>query len=79
VTRQAAERLLRLVLLSTLAGVVVIVVLAIVISDQRGLLLLVGAVYVLTSLGAYFSLRRSLNREVARRERQEIEGEPPPS
>jgi O-antigen/teichoic acid export membrane protein len=72
-TRRAADRLLRLVMLSTLIGVVVIVVLAIVISDQRGLLLLVGAFYLVTSLAAYFTLRRSLAREVARRERQQVE------
>lgn len=74
-TRQAADRLLRLLMLSTLIGVVVIVVLAIVISDQRGLLLLIAAVYLVTSLAAQFTIRRSLNREVARRERQEIEGD----
>lgn len=76
-TRAAADRVLRLVLLSTLVGVVVIVALAIAISDQRGLLLAVGAVYLVTSLAAYFTLRRSLRREVARRERERAEaGEP---
>jgi uncharacterized membrane protein YqjE len=73
-TRAAADRLLRWVLLSTAAGALVIVVLAIAISDQRGLLLAVGAVYVITSLTACFVVRRSLERELARRERQELEG-----
>jgi uncharacterized membrane protein YqjE len=73
-TRAAADRLLRWVLLSTVAGLVVIVVLAIAISDQRGQMLGVGAIYLLTSLAAYFTLRRSLERELARREREEVEG-----
>lgn len=72
-THEAANRILRWLLLSTVLGVVVIVVLAIAISDQRGLLLLVGAVYLLTSLAAYFTLRRSLARELARQERQRVE------
>lgn len=72
-TRQVADRVLRWLLLSTLFGVVIIVVLAIAISDQRGLLLLIGAVYLLTSLAAYFTLRRSLSRELARQERQRAE------
>ncbi len=59
-------------------GVLVIVTLAIVISDQRGLLIAVGAVYLITSVAAYFSLRRSLEREVGHRERQEAEGPDPP-
>jgi hypothetical protein len=72
-TRAAADRLLRWVLLSTAGGALVIVVLALAIPDQRGLLLAVGAVYVVTSLTAYFTLRRSLARELARRERQGVE------
>lgn len=74
-TRQAADRLLRWVRISTVAGLLVIVVLAIVISDQRGLLLAIGAVYLITSVAAYFSLRRSLAREFARLERQRAEGD----
>ena len=72
-TRQAADRLLRMLMLSTLIGVVVIVVLAIIVSDQRGLLLLIGAVYLITSLAALFTLRRTLKREVARTERRQVE------
>ena len=72
-TRQAADRLLRMLMLSTVIGVVVFVVLAIVISDQRGLLLVIAAVYLVTSLAAQFTLRRSLNREVARQERRRVE------
>ncbi|MGD9736854.1 MAG: hypothetical protein AB7V58_14810 [Solirubrobacterales bacterium] len=69
-TRQAADRLLRMLMLSTLVGVLVIAILAFVIPDQRGLLLLIGAVYLVTSLVAQLTLRRSLNREIARRERR---------
>jgi hypothetical protein len=72
-TRAAADRVLRWLLLSTVVGVVVIVILAIVISDQRGLLLAVGAVYLITSLTAYFTLRRSLAREFARQRQRESE------
>ena len=72
-TRQAADRLLRMLLLSTAVGVVVLVVLAIAIPDQRGLFLIVAAVYLLTSLTAQFTLRRALNREVARAERRRSE------
>lgn len=72
-TRQAADRILRWLLLSTLIGFVVIVVVAIIVSDQRGLLLAVGAAYLVTSLAAYFTLRRSLARELARQERQRSE------
>ncbi|HEY1854522.1 MAG TPA: hypothetical protein VGG40_08040 [Solirubrobacterales bacterium] len=65
--------MLRWLLLSTFAGVIVIVILAIVISDQRGLLLIIGAVYLVTSLAAYFTVRRSLERELARRRQREGE------
>lgn len=72
-TRQAADRLLRMLMLSTLIGLVVLVVLALVIPDQRGLFLLIAGVYLVTSVAAQLTLRRSLNREVARRERQQVE------
>ena len=54
-------------------AVVVLVVLALVISDQRGLLLVIAAVYLVPSLAAQFTLRRTLNREVARQERRQVE------
>jgi uncharacterized membrane protein YqjE len=73
VTRQAADRLLRMLMLSTVGGVVVIVIVALLVPDQRGLFLLIGAVYLVTSLAAWFTVRRSLNREVARQERAQIE------
>jgi uncharacterized membrane protein YqjE len=75
VTRQAADRLLRMLMLSTVIGVVVIVIVALLVPDQRGLFLLIGAVYLVTSLAAWFTIRRSLNREVARAERRQIEGD----
>jgi uncharacterized membrane protein YqjE len=72
--RKAADRILRMLLLSTLIGVVMIVVAAIVVADHRGLLLAIGAVYLVTSLAAYFTLRRSIERELARQS-----GQAPPS
>jgi drug/metabolite transporter superfamily protein YnfA len=73
-TRAAADQVLRWLLLSTVVGVVVIVILAIVISDQRGLLLAVGGIYLITSLAAYFTVRRNLEREFARQRRRDSEG-----
>jgi hypothetical protein len=61
-TREGVERLLRMLRVSMVVGVLAIVVLAIAISDQRGLLLAVGAVYLLTSLSMYFTIRRGLRR-----------------
>jgi hypothetical protein len=59
VMRRQIEQTLRFMRLQTAIGLVVIVVLAIILSDIRGVLLLVGFVYVLTSLGAYWCLRRN--------------------
>jgi hypothetical protein len=69
-TREAADRVLRRLRTSSLAGVGVIIVAAVIVSEQRGLLLAVAAVYLLTSLAAYFTLRRSLARDIARRQRE---------
>lgn len=70
-TREMADRILRVIWISTVVGVVVIVIAAIIVSEHRGLLLLVAAVYLIVSLSAQVPLRRSLNREVERRERQQ--------
>lgn len=59
VLRRQIEQTLRFMRLQTAIGLVVIVVLAIVLADVRGVLVLVGFVYVLTSLGAYWYLRRN--------------------
>jgi Flp pilus assembly protein TadB len=64
--RRQVEATLRFMALSTLVGLVIIVVLAIAVSSIRGVLILVGVVYLLTSLGAYVYLRRTLNRRLQR-------------
>lgn len=74
-TRAAAERLLRLLRLSTLVGIVVIVIAAVVVAEHRGLLLAVAGVYLLASLAAYFTLRRTIRRELARQQRRQLEAE----
>jgi hypothetical protein len=72
-TRQAADRVLRWLAFSTVAGVVLVVIAAIVVSEHRGLLLAIGAIYLLTSVGAYIGLRRSLDRAFAEQARQNHE------
>jgi Flp pilus assembly protein TadB len=64
--RRQVEATLRFMALSTLVGLVIIVVLAIAVSSIRGVLILVGVVYLLTSLGAYLYLRRTLNGRLQR-------------
>ncbi len=58
--RRQVEATLRFMALSTAVGLVIIAILAVVLSDIRGVLILVGIVYLLTSLAAYWYLRRSL-------------------
>jgi hypothetical protein len=72
VTRKGADRVLHALVYSTAIGVAIVVVAAIVVSEHRGLLLAIGAVYLLTSVGAYIGLRHSLDRafEQARRDRE---------
>jgi uncharacterized membrane protein len=69
-TRAAADRALRGLMASTLIGVVLIVVVAVVVSEHRGLLLAIGGIYLLASVGAYIGLRRSLDRALAAQERE---------
>jgi hypothetical protein len=64
--RRQVETTLRFVALSTVVGVVVIAILAALISGSRGVLILVGLVYLVTSTVAYFVLRRNLNARLAR-------------
>jgi hypothetical protein len=59
--RRQVEATLRFMALSTIVGLAIIAVLAVVLSGVRGLLILVGIVYLLTSLTAYWYLRRTLN------------------
>jgi hypothetical protein len=56
--RHQVAQTLRVMALSTLVGLVVIVVLAIAVSSIRGVMILVGIVYLLSSLGAQWYLRR---------------------
>ena len=55
--RRQVEQTLRFVATSTVVGVVVIAILAAVVSGARGLLVLIGIVYLVTSVTAYFVLR----------------------
>jgi hypothetical protein len=69
-TRKAADKMLRWLAFSTVVGTVIVVVAAIVVTEHRGLLLALGAVYLLTSVGAYIGLRRSLDRAFAEQARK---------
>lgn len=64
--RRQVEATLRFVALSTVVGVVIIAILAAVLSGERRVLILVGCVYLLTSVVAYFVLRRNLMARLAR-------------
>jgi Flp pilus assembly protein TadB len=59
--RRQVEQTLRFMRLSTVIGVVVIAILAVVLSDIRGVMILVGLVYLVTSVTAYWYLRRTLD------------------
>ena len=58
VLRRQVERTLRFMALSTLVGLIVIVVLAVAVPSIRGVMVLVGIVYLLGSLAARWYLRR---------------------
>jgi uncharacterized membrane-anchored protein len=58
VLRRQIEQTLRAMALSTLIGLIVIVVVAIVVPSIRGVMILVGIVYVASSLAARWYLRR---------------------
>jgi heme/copper-type cytochrome/quinol oxidase subunit 2 len=64
--RRQVDTTLRFMAITTLIGLLVIAVLAIFASGIRGVLILVGFVYLLSSLGAYFYLRRTLNNRLER-------------
>jgi ABC-type bacteriocin/lantibiotic exporter with double-glycine peptidase domain len=68
--RRQIDATLRFMALSTVVGVVIIAILAVVLSDVRGVLILVGIVYLLTSAGAYWYLRRKFMARLAQREAQ---------
>ena len=58
--RRQVDSTLRFMRLQTAVGVVVIAVLAALLSGARGLMILIGLVFLLTSGVAYWFLRRSL-------------------
>jgi Flp pilus assembly protein TadB len=64
--RRQVEQTLRFMRLSTVIGVVVIAILAVVLSDVRGVMILVGLVYLVTSVTAYWYLRRTLDARINR-------------
>ena len=73
--RRQIEATLRFVALSTIVGVVVIGVLAAILADERGVLILVGCVYLITSVVAYLVLRRNLMGRLKRYEASSSAGE----
>jgi len=64
--RRQVDATLRFMALSTVVGLVIIAILAAVLSDIRGVMILVGFVYVVTSAAAYWYLRRTFNARLAR-------------
>lgn len=64
--RRQVERTLRLMLVSTAIGVAFIVIIAAIFADIRGLMILVAIVYLVTSLTAYWYLRRTLTARLKR-------------
>ena len=64
--RRQVEATLRFMALSTVVGLVIIAILAVVLADIRGVLILVGFVYLVTSAAAYWYLRRTFNARLAR-------------
>ena len=64
--RRQVDATLRFMALTTVAGVIIIAILAVVLSGARGVLILVGLVYLVTSVTAYIYLRRTLNARLKR-------------
>jgi hypothetical protein len=64
--RRQVDATLRFMALSTIVGLVIIAILAIAVSNIRGVMILVGFVYLVTSAAAYWYLRRTFNARLAR-------------
>jgi hypothetical protein len=64
--RRQVEVTLRFMATATVVGLVIIAILAVVLADVRGILILVGIVYLLTSLATYWYLRRNLTARLKR-------------
>jgi hypothetical protein len=58
--RRQIEATLRFMATSSVVGLAIIAILAVILADARGVLILVGIVYLVTSLAAYWYLRRNL-------------------
>jgi hypothetical protein len=66
VLRRQIETTLRFMTLSTVVGVVIIAILAVILKDSRGVMILVGIVYLVTSVVAQIYLRRNFNERLKR-------------
>ena len=64
--RRQVDATLRFMRRSTVIGVVIIAILAVVLSGVRGVMILVGLVYLVTSITAYWYLRRTLDARIKR-------------
>ncbi|HXF31815.1 MAG TPA: hypothetical protein VN522_09850 [Solirubrobacterales bacterium] len=64
--RRQVAATLRFMALSTIVGLVIIAILAVALSDIRGVLILVGFVYLVTSVAAYWYLRRTFDARLKR-------------
>ena len=64
--RRQVDATLRFMALSTIVGLVIIAILAIAVSSIRGVMILVGIVYLVTSVAAYWYLRRTFNARLKR-------------
>jgi hypothetical protein len=64
--RRQVEATLRFMVRATVVGVVIIAILAALFSGIRGVMILVGIVYLVTSLTAYVYVRRRFNASLGR-------------
>jgi Flp pilus assembly protein TadB len=65
--RRQVEQTLRLMALATLIGVIVIAVIAVAVPSIRGVMIFIGIVYLFSSLGARWYLRRKFDAQLTRR------------
>ena len=79
VLRRQIEATLRFMSLSTVVGVVIIAILAVVLKDSRGVMILIGIVYLVTSVVAQLYLRRSFAARLKRGPLPQPEDDAPPS
>ena len=64
--RRQIQATLRFMTLSTVVGLVIIAILAVVLQDSRGVMILVGIVYLVTSVVAQIYLRRKFSERLER-------------